>query len=640
MIFTLLPIFLYIPYFIFAAFFSFYLPGIVLLRKISLTSLQKFVLSIGIGIVLWGWQGFVFGYLHMRGLSYLYLVAFFLVWLKVYFRKKILFALPKFSFKNNDPVSSLILLLGVLIQTSILWLMGITTTKGLYFCCGAIGDFIYHLGLTNQIIARFPPFEQDMVGVEVTNYHYWGNIVVAELVRVFHLPLFFTEFQYIGILLSLLFGLSAIVFCQLHKLSTSYTRWILFFLYFGGDFIFVVILVVRKTFDFSMGPLENGMSFLNNPPRAFAVVLFFIGLSLFTVWIKKKDFYSGLLTALVFGALIGFKVYLGIFALTGLSFVGVYFLSQKKIKMIIPIFLAFLFALIIYLPVNKSSGGMHFIGFWRSEEFIVQPALGLSHLELAREIFLQHKNWLHAFIYDCFFTFLFILSIFGSKLFGIFQTKKSLSYFPSEINIFLIAGIFISLIAGLFFWQQSGGSNSFNFLVSVYIIASIYTALSVSYWIKKIKRNVRFVVILLIIALNLPRIGYEEYKNIRSVVLSYGYRISRGELDAMRFIRESTPTGSILLVNANNYQTFIAKRNIFLGDYSLLGSHDVDTSQRQKIQKTILESSDFKKVKNLLYTNNISYLYIPVSFSLKARNQNTFLKKVFRNEEIEILQVF
>ena len=106
---------------------------------------------------------------------------------------------------------------------------------------------------------------------------------------------------------------------------------------------------------------------------------------------------------------------------------------------------------------------MYFTGLSLFENFIVQPWMMLDRLELARRIYLEHRSWLRVIQYEVIFAFIFIATVFGTKLLGLFQTRKSLSRLPIELHIFLISGMAVSVILGLFFQQYTGGSNTFNF---------------------------------------------------------------------------------------------------------------------------------------------------------------------------------
>jgi len=63
-IYSLTIIFLLAPLFILAVFIALYIPGHLALHKIKLTLFQNIVISTILGMVLWGWQGFIFGFLY------------------------------------------------------------------------------------------------------------------------------------------------------------------------------------------------------------------------------------------------------------------------------------------------------------------------------------------------------------------------------------------------------------------------------------------------------------------------------------------------------------------------------------------------------------------------------------------------
>jgi hypothetical protein len=157
------------------------------------------------------------------------------------------------------------------------------------------------------------------------------------------------------------------------------------------------------------------------------------------------------LFCIICGVILGFKVYVGIFALSGLIALLIYFLIKRKFANLVPIFIAFIVSLIIYLPVNSGAGGLYFTGMWRVEDYvqIAEYHLGLSILAL--DIYKQHKNLLRIIEYDSFFFLLYVISSFGLKIFGLVQNKKTISIAPWELHVFLGGGIITSFILGVFF---------------------------------------------------------------------------------------------------------------------------------------------------------------------------------------------
>lgn len=624
--------------FLFAVFTAFFIPGNLLVKKLNLKPLPLTVLSISVGIVLWAWQGLIFGYANMRWLSYAYLLLCFFLWIK---DRGLKISNLKQRFKKNsiDQPTLLLLITGAILQTVIIFFNGTYIQDILYFCCGEGRDNSYHLELTNAIISRIPPYEQLMYGIEVKNYHYWANIVIAELVRVFHLDLLKTLFQFMPLLVSFFLGLLGIVISQLLNLPKTFSRFLLFFLYFGGDFIYILQLLFTRTIDFSMGPIENGTSLLMNPPRAFAAIIFLAGLSLLIVWVKKKDFLTGFLAVFVLSSVIGFKVYVGIFTGAGLASLGVYYLYRRDIKMIAPLLLYVALSAIIFLPVNKSSGGLFWAGFWRFENFIVHPKLGLVNLELARQIYASHNNWLRVYFNDLLYVALYIFGQFGTKIIGFFQTKKSFSSIPKEVHIVLIAGMTASFLLGGFFFQKTGLGNEFNFIVNIYIIGSIYSALAAWHLTNKLKNSAaRGIFITLLIVLTLPRILFEEHKYLSYLATFDGYKIGKSELSAMQYLREKTDPSALVFPYNTQYLTALGKRSIAFADNGVADLHGVIVS-RKDAADTILQSEDPKKVLDMVKKYNISYLYFPRSKEIPSLKTAPFLKRVFTSESIQIIYI-
>lgn len=641
-----LSFWLYFILFFIAVFFAFVIPGTLLLRKLKLPVFDMFVLGTITGMVLWGWQGFIFGYLGTRWLSYPYLIITLLFWIYLNIKNLSSF-INKFKPNGFDWRLTLIIVIGMIIQLSAVWFNGLLSVKGLYFCCGNFTDNLLHVALTNQLVKNFPPYEPGMSGVIVQNYHYWGNLIIAELIRVFKLPLIATQFQYSTLFISLFLGLSVVVFGRIAKLSRQFNLWLLFFLYFGGDLIFLLVSYIRKEVNFNMSSLEDGAKFLVNPPRAFSIVIFFVGISLFILWIRKKDLHSGLLAVFILGSITGFKVYTGMFVLSGFIFLAGYFLIKRNLYAIIMLAAVFIFSLIIYLPVNANAGGLYFTGLAIFENFIVQPWMMLYRLELARVIYLEHHSWLRVAEYELIYIFIFIFTVFGTKLIGIFQTKKSLGLLPKELNIVIIGGIIVSAIIGFFFQQQLGGANTFNFLVSIFIIGSIYTALACDYWFSKIKNKLKFFVVILIIVLTVPRVIDEGISNINNITSNKGFIIDNNELEALNYLREKTDKKSLILVDYRGavidarspYVSFLSDRPMFLSGMDAdLTTHGVNFSTRKSVVDVVLKSKDILSVAKSLQQNKINYIYQLWPYDISTI-ESIYFTKVYQGKGVTIIKV-
>jgi len=672
----LLPSFwLFFVGFFIAVFLAFYIPGSFLLRKIHLSTFQKIVLSSTIGMALWGWQGFVFGFLNIRWLTYIYLLVFFVLWIRAGAWEKFLAFIktPKLGFsKNIDFLLIFIIVLGTLMQMTSVFFLGILTKAGIFFCC-APPDSLYHIALTNQLVKEFPPTEPGMAGVTVHNYHYMSNLVAADLVRIFHLPLVATLYQYFVVSLSLFLGLSAVAFGQMTSMKKSYIRWLVFFLYFSGDITFLLTFITGNGLNFNTPFMENALWLWVSPPRVFSAVVFFAGLCLLTLWIKQKKLFLGILTAFVFASLVSFKIYEGVFMAAGVTGLFVYFLLKRQFRMLIPLIFTGILSLILYLPVNASAGGFVFTGAWRFEDFITQPHLSLIHLEMAREIYAEHHNWFGVARFEFLFALLYLVFVFGTIILSVFQTKKSLSLFPRELNIFLISGISLCAIFGFFFIQTAGGANSVQFLITIDVICSIYAALACYYWLDKLRGTMKYIAIILIVLLTIPRIIDIEHDYITDIFSYPSLVIDNNQLEALSYIKENTPLDSILLVdnlekkpsyfydaktkklfsaplntggawqgNFSYYVSFLSNRSMFIdGDVftnSIVQSHGVDTNERVNVERETFLDNKPAMIKTLLHKNNISYIYLGSKTKL-AKFPPPFLKPVFQNTEVSVLKV-
>lgn len=635
---------LYFIYFILAIFVAFYIPGVFFISKFKLSKFQEIVLSFILGMVLWGWQAMIFGYANLRFLSYLYLIVFLALWLR-----KVKFKISKIksiNLRNYDLILVLIIIFGVVLQLTSVWFSGVLVKGSLNFCCGMWPDNVLNIAITNQVVNHFPPYEPGYYGKLITNYHYWDSLVTGDLIRVFKLPLLPTSYQYMTVFISLFLGLNALVFAQLLKLGKFFQRWLVLMLYMGGDLVWAMVFILRGRQIFDMHPMESGQQFLENLPRAFSIIVFFAALNLFLIFLRKKDLKILILLSLVFSSLVGFKIYTGIFIFPGLGILAVYDLFKKRYHFPLMFVLTTILSLIIYLPVNAGAGGFFYSGTWRFDNFVMQGYFGLQRLELAKNVYIAHHSWLRVLEYESIYAFLFIVATFGTKLIGLIQTKKSLSRLPKELHVLLISGFGVSFILGSFFWQTSGGPNTFNFLVSIFIIGSIYTALALDYWIGKRNKFFAIILITLVLLFTLPRSLNQAYVNVENIKASNGLIITSSEMEGLEFL-SNIKTNSLVLVDPrfgadelSPYVSFMTNQKMFLsGQWDELEAHSINFSDRLNALGIILNSPNSSSVNAELKKYNIGYIYLPVLANLYSTDSSKFLDPIFKNDTVKILKV-
>ena len=135
---------------------------------------------------------------------------------------KLTFSSLKSEFKKIkiNRLLFIIFALGIFGQVQQFLITGFRFSDGIHIFTAASDDAFWHTSLIAQLVRRFPPFEPGLVNVGVHNYHYWSNLVVAELIRVFGLPILATQFQYMYLLVSFLLGGIAYVLARALKFSS------------------------------------------------------------------------------------------------------------------------------------------------------------------------------------------------------------------------------------------------------------------------------------------------------------------------------------------------------------------------------------------------------------------------------------
>lgn len=644
--------------FILAVFLAFYIPGKVILGN-YLEKLHNIfltiVISLIIGIVLWGYQGVILGYLEMRSLSYVYLACFFFIWIRRQgFHKFLLLNLINlkinkkiFRIKNNlsrnksNLLLVLIFLFGIFGQVQQFLITGIPFPDGIRVFTVASDDAFWNTSLIAQIARRFPPFEPGLVNVQVHNYHYWSSLVIAELVRVFHLPLLQTQFQFMYLFMSFLIGAIAYVLGKQLKFSSVGLALIVYLQYFSSDVIYLLTIFSRRYLEFGVHPLEDGTMFLENPPRAFSFVITLGGLSLLALWIKSRSVRLGLITSLVFGSIIGFKVNTGVLVIAGLGGLSLYFLLKRDWKMLFVPLITLIISLLVYLPVNSGSGIPIFSPFEKTREFIVQEKLKLSSFELARRIYHDHNNVLQEWRMDISMFMIFLLAQFGIRNIGWISVRASIRQLGLPFSIFLYTGIITTTLLGTFFLQPVAPADIFNFFLVASLFLSILSSLSLSNWLARVSPAIKVLIIVVIVVATLPRWIYKT-NSVKYYFTATSPNIHATELDAMKFLEEKTGINDVILVlnqgqwdSMYPYVSIFSQRDMFLSGMTILGRHGISYKDREIVSKTILENKNNDVIKRLLKKNNIRILYF-YGYSAWADKKSSFLKKIFSNEQITI----
>lgn len=626
-------------YFALGCFLAFYIPGSLLLRRLPISRLQHTVWSIITGMALWGLQAWVLGYASLREATYLYLIACLLFWLRLKGYRALRLNVRSF---RAEYLTIGIISLGVIAQLGTAFLFGLPTKNGMSLVSIMPPDHEWHAAVISQLVKHIPPAQPLMSGIPLQGYHFFGDMIIADFIRVFRIPLVTAAFQYFSMLLSLMFGLSVLAFARVVRLHFISERLLLFLVYFGADFIPFITLLSGNGFRLSMGALESGTSLLMNYPRAFAAVFMFSALGLLTVWWERKSHAITLsfATALIMAAAVMSKVNVGIMGVIGLIMLGAYAFWKKDYGKLPMMLLAAVLTGILYLPTNAQSGGLIYTGFWRVQDFIVQPELNLSRLELARRIFEEHHNTIRVMGYNLFFLGIYVIAIFGLKTVGLLQTRRTLRELPGYMHFMLLPGMAVCFVAGMFFIQTVGGANSFNFLSTVFIFGSVYAAITLGNIIRSTRVTaIQMFIVLAILVVSLPRAVYDSHRLFSAYFNATGPAVSESDMKMYRYLADTVPDSAVFL--RGDYKlSYLAEKNVFIGEGDGLGVlHNLNarTEEREKIAETIYSSTDSAKIYRLLTDNAIGYVLVGTNTLLSS--MSAMLQEIYRNGNTVVLRV-
>jgi hypothetical protein len=638
---------------------AFYFPGWLILHSLGISKKLLVPASYVTGMVLWGYQGTVFGYINFRQGTYLYLILTSLIWL-VLNRNSISTITTSFQLKRlmlvlsawikRYPVFLLLAATGIFIQVATVWPMGSLTDKGMLFCCRGVPDSVYHLALTNRIIHEFPPEEPGAAGIIVRNYHYWSNTVIADLVRIFGLPLIPTSFRLFPIFLSVMLATSLYSFSRLLKVPRMYLSWLTLFVFFHGDLVFILRALVGHGFNFEIQFLDDASKLLAGIPRAFSTVVLFWILPLFLVWLKKRSIRFDMALALIIASLVGFKFYTFAFMVFGLIALGMYWLITKQFAMLrMPIFAA-IFSFMIYWPVNgQSENGIYFHPPWIISHFIEKPGMGLEFLELRRQIFSAHNNVVQLALHQVYSIALYGIFVFGVLNLSFIPVKLAYQQLPKEFHILCISGILLSLLFGYFSSQTNGGLNtmqfSFNFLYvgsiyAAFVLTKVFSSNLPAFWLAPIA--------FIIVGLTSTRVIHEGLQNFGVLAGRQEEYISPDELEALSYLK-SLPLEEGVIIVPNEYAleqmrlhiNLLTNKPIYVvGYYGVLYDHNiVEGKERLDFNDSIYISGNIKSALRKLGEIKAIYSYAPVNYQLQWEKAPDQLKLVFNNQTVSIVEV-
>lgn len=629
---------------IYAAFIpAFYIPGRVVLGKNILSKgLSLHLVSLIVGIALWAWQGYTFGMLNMRWLTYVYIVFFSIYFLRNNYLKDIRF---NFNHKTVNRMLLAIIALGIFAQTFPYFNMGIVTGGGLKFNTLNNEDHIWHASLIQELIERFPPNEPAISNVVLKDYHYWYNLVAADLIRVFKLPFFQTQFiglySFSSILLA---GIGYSIAKEIYN-KRLFINLSLFFLFFASDVSVWMTFLLQKKFIFTIHSLVNNATRFNDSPAfAFSIIIGLAALYLIIIYRERLSFKLAIILSLMFISLLEFKVYTGITFIAGLISLCIYFVMKKRYVYGFLISMTLLIGGIVFFSSTSSNAGIFILPFEIPRSFIAQKPFGLIDWELRWRIYFEHNNYIRLLQYGIYMSFIYLISQFGPLILGLIPLKKPYLLLKTEISFFLYSITGAGIVLALFFYQKVGGANIWEFLLPVIVILSFLTALNLTILIEYKSKFVKVFCIAFILVLILPRWIYTVKTNTFNEFFNGFHGIRPGELASYNYLANEVYDKDVILVmNDSEYSSYSSKTKMITGKQFYLSGlgvrqqNTLEIVRRRRIINTIKEGN-IEIVLRDLKKDNVRYLYYYGDTPLNILD-NRNIKIVFKNNSATILKI-
>lgn len=613
----------------------FFIPGFAIIRRK--------ILAIPLGISVFTLLVWFLGYLKLD----------FLIWgLPILGLAAILkTGIPKISIPKFD--KEILTVWTVVLVGSATWMItqfknGLLFNYGFGFWGPNGHDGIWHLSLISQLQKSVPPQNPIFAGVNLSNYHYFFDLLVAKSANVLSIDPVELLFRLFPILISVLAGL--LIFKVSQRIFNSPGAAVLsvFFLYFGGSFGWILTFLRDKSFGGeTMFWAQQSVSTLINPPFAISIVLFLAGLLIFYELLQKiHDRWSNLFAMVIlWGTLIEFKAYAGILVLGAF---GLFTLQKIILKRDFSVLKGFLptlgLSLLVFLPNNLNSSSLiEFQPFWLIDSMISSPdRLNWNRLTIT----LQSGVWYKLIYGYTLGILIFLIGNLGTRIISVAATKEIFK------QSFLFYFLTLSLILPLLFIQKGTSWNIVQFFYYGLLVLNIFAGVGLYNLVKRFPKLLGVSIIAGVILLTVPTtLGtFQHYLPQRPPA-----KVSRAELEGLNFLKLQ-PEGTVLslpfdeklrnnfgapypleMYTSTAYVSAFSAKPSFMEDTINLEILGIDYKGRLNTLRDFMRIRS--RSKQILKDNNISYVYVPKLFNFQVDGGLMGMKTVYENGEVKIYQV-
>ena len=532
--------------------------GLIKIFRIKLhDSIEKYTLSTILGIAIFTLVSYILVIFHVRFLLWIIPALGLISLLKNF---KSIFQEDKLHFKKSDlTYFLLILFFGIITQVAINAPSGFNFGGNLLFWSAQGRDGMWHVALMEEMKRNIFPFmNPEYAGHVLQNYHFFVDLLMSDISRMFLFSDLDLYFRFFPVLFSLLLGLSSFIFVRYWSKDKNAGQWGMIFTYFAGSFGYIVTLIRNRTIGGeSIFWMSQTPSVLGNPPQAAAFIIVIGFLFLLLKYLRTRKISYLFLAALLGGVTIEFKVYGGLILLGSLLALGIYELIFKKRYQIILLFgITLVISSLLYFPNSSGSEGFIIFQPWWFIRTMVVVNLGLLDWELRRQTYLsigRFTSYLRVIQLEGTAFLIYFFGNLGMRAVGFVKFINDLinGNIKKSINVFIYTAAFIAFVIPLLFLQKGVVYNSIQFSQYFLLLFGFLAAISMSRVMKKFGRSpVKIIISSLVIILAVPTTFGLLYQFYANKPLA---KVSATTLSALDFLKTTNPDSVILTAPYNQY---------------------------------------------------------------------------------------
>lgn len=534
------------PLFFLLAVFCLYIPGVLLLDTLSFDTyadhFERNVVAWFSGIALFLLGIYISAYL---GINDLYLYALFVaafIWLArcIARRTIVVFSRPADAWQLG------IVAVGTLAFAAIMFFSGLPTIHGTQFFSVNSVDGLRHVAYIADQMHHFPPQRPDIAGENLRGFHYFYDFMLSRFALYFGFSVEDLYFRYFPLLISALYGLSAMLLIRRITKHNAASRFSLFLLYFSQSST-AFLIPFYKHVNLIDDAIIQPLGLVLNPFTVLALGLLFCGLSLLPR--IRQSWRTGLLVGILFGVLSQTKVYCGIIAISCLLTYCLFLIIRYKITFIrrlsLPLATTAAITAFTFFPNNLGAGGLVFRPLLFYEHYMQTELFSSLHWATRLLVYGQAGQVIKIGLLYIVAIVLFIVVNTGIRLVAFVQIKHvfTKTFWQQEMNIILATALAIPLLIGSLFVQSVSVFDTVQFfwITLVFLCFPAGLALARIYEASKHKQ----MIIVIILVATLPQTLAMQYRYIFS---AERITITPADAKVFAFVAKYVPSDAFITV--------------------------------------------------------------------------------------------